>query len=88
MLVYDGGDERGLPAWDANALSLGAPHAMDTATFIEWLERQLETPEETENRQKAREERHFEWHTKNPGIYACCIRVGTLTWNETRSMNA
>lgn len=36
--------------WDEDALSLGRPRAMDTPTLIEWIQRQLETEEETEAR--------------------------------------
>ncbi len=85
-MAYDGGDERGLPAWDRNLLDLGAPYVMDTATFIEWLERQLETPEETEKRQQAREDRHREWHRTAIGIYSCCITWGKIQFNPIRSV--
>lgn len=39
--------------WDARVLELGKPDLMDTPTLIEWIERQLETPEETEARHAA-----------------------------------
>lgn len=73
MSTYDGGDNvRGLPAYDAHALELGVPAAMDTPTFIEWTERQIETPEETAARVERRRERHREWHRNAGGIWSCC----------------
>lgn len=45
--------------WNENALSLGRPDYMDTPTLIEWIQRQLETVEETSARLNAlQEERH------------------------------
>lgn len=60
---------------------------MDTPTFLEWIQRQLETPEETAARLDALREEHEEWHRNTPGIYSCCIRTGPsliLTVNEQR----
>lgn len=36
--------------WNENQLSLGKPRCMDTPTLIEWIQRQLETEEETHAR--------------------------------------
>lgn len=36
--------------WNENQLSLGKPRCMDTPTLIEWIQRQLETSEETHAR--------------------------------------
>lgn len=36
--------------WNENQLSLGKPRCMDTPTLIEWIQRQLETEEETHER--------------------------------------
>lgn len=69
----------GQPDWSENALSLGKPELMDVPTLIEWIQRQLETKEETKARFDEMQRLHEEWHTSGVGawgIYACCIRVG------------
>lgn len=62
-----------LPDWDENALSLGVPRVMDTPTLIEWIQRQLETLDETEKRLEEMRRQHREWHQTAPGIFSCCI---------------
>lgn len=73
--------ERHLPDWDDNQLSLGKPACMSTPTLIEWIQRELETPEETTRRHEAMAKMHELWHVQNPGIYACCIKTGGLSLN-------
>lgn len=64
--------------WDDRQLSLGNPRCMDTPTLIEWIQRQLESPEETTERHRVQLEKHQAWHRSNPGIYACCIQTSTF----------
>lgn len=81
-------DERFLPDWDNDQLSLGKPHCMDTLTLIEWIERQLETEQETRNRHEFMRELYKLWHGDHQGIYGCCINGGfrpLLTINERRT---
>lgn len=63
--------------WNGADLERGKPELMDNPTFIEWITRQLESPEETEAREQERQRKHAEWHKTAPGIYACCIRWQT-----------
>lgn len=77
--------DRSLPDWDDNQISLGKPECMSTPTLIEWIQRQLETPEETRARHDLMKIRHRIWHENTHGIYACCITSGIITVNEHRS---
>lgn len=78
-------DERFLPDWNEDALSLGRPKAMDTPTLIEWIERQLETPEEGVYRELMRSRLHQKWHDEHPGIYTCCINLGLTSGSISAS---
>ncbi len=73
-------DDRHLPDWDDNQLSLGKPALMSTPTLIEWIKRQLETPAQTQTRHEEMNQLHRLWHQTHPGIYACCISAGSLSW--------
>lgn len=68
--------------WDERVLELNNPKIMDTPTFIEWIQRQLESPEETKARHAELDEKHAEWHRNTPGIFSCCIKIGTLSMND------
>lgn len=79
------------PDWDERVLELGKPAIMDTPTLIEWIQRQLETPEETQNRRDEMAALHKEWHRTGAGrfgIYTCCITTSVFTMNEKRSIDA
>lgn len=71
----DGGDEKGLKNYEDHLIELGVIAAMDDDTYLEWMRRQLETPEETTARHEARKARHKEWHRTTPGIFGCCIKL-------------
>ena len=65
-----------LPDWDERLVELGKPALMDIPSLIEWLRRQLETPEETAARHEEMDRLHREWHATAIGIYGCCIQTG------------
>ena len=64
--------------WDERALELGNPATMDAPTLVEWIQRQLETSEETAERHREERRLHRAWHETNPGgaiIAGCCLRM-------------
>lgn len=72
----------GIPDWNNQQLELGRPAVMDTPTLIEWIQRQIETPQETLQRRQEMHLVHAEWHRTGSGrfgIYACCINTGCGT---------
>lgn len=69
----------GIPDWNPDDLKRGKPELMDNPTYIEWMNRQLETEEETIQRLNLMKEEHMEWHRNTPGIFTCCIQVTTLS---------
>jgi hypothetical protein len=78
-----------LPDWDERILELGNPELMDPPTLIEWIQRQLESEEDTKARHAEMSRLHRAWHRSGGGaglILACCIRTGVMTPNEVRSM--
>jgi len=65
--------------WNENDLQRGKPALMDTPTLIEWIQRQLETVEETEARIH---------ELRAQDIGSRVIISGAITANEVRNLKA
>jgi hypothetical protein len=75
------------PSWDEHLLKSGNPRLMPTLTLIEWIERQLESEDQTRIRHQLLAETHRQWHEGHAGIYTCCIQ-GTLRHSTAERMKA
>jgi len=72
--------------WNEQDLELGHPSVMDTPTLIEWIQRQLETPEETKDRHYLEQLEHLKTHI--PGVIsACCIVASPIQANNIVASN-
>lgn len=73
--------------WSEQQLALGKPICMSTETLIEWIQRQLETPEETEARHRV----IFPEQDDEVTIFSdigpiITIKNGVMTPNEARDI--